>query len=355
MNQLICCVIFLCSLFTNSAAAQNLKGIWKGHFFSDDGEQYRYEIQMQQIKDSISGVTYAFQDKNFYGKAIFAGKFTPTTKIALLQELKTIELRIASGSHSCIQKCVLTYVKSGKEEFLEGTYTSIAEKSDSLYDVKRGDDCGGGTMYLRKVLSSDFELEPFLTTKVLETKPLPVAKKIEPKTNLVPTTNKAKPPTLAKLENFKPKTDSITKVLPTVKSHLSKSLLKSIVIPVVLKSRENKLVETLLFTSNEITVKLFDNGEIDDDSISVYFDNRLVLSSKRLTAQALTIKLNLEEDDREHELIMVAENMGRIPPNTALMIVTSQNQRFELRITSTEQKNAMVKIKYVPAQNSLKQ
>jgi len=46
-------------------------------------------------------------------------------------------------------------------------------------------------------------------------------------------------------------------------------------------------------------------------------------------------------------LIMVAENLGRIPPNTSLMIVTAGDQRFEVRITSTEQKNALVRFKYV--------
>ena len=43
---------------------------------------------------------------------------------------------------------------------------------------------------------------------------------------------------------------------------------------------------------------------------------------------------------------MVAENLGRIPPNTSLMIVEAGEQRFEVRITSTEQKNAVVRFKY---------
>ena len=55
----------------------------------------------------------------------------------------------------------------------------------------------------------------------------------------------------------------------------------------------------------------------------------------------------MDESNPDHELIMVAENMGRIPPNTSLMIVTAGDQRFEVRITSTEQKNAMVRFKYV--------
>ena len=56
----------------------------------------------------------------------------------------------------------------------------------------------------------------------------------------------------------------------------------------------------------------------------------------------------MDKDNAEHELVMVAENLGRIPPNTSLMIVESGGQRFDVRITSTQQKNALVRFKYHP-------
>ena len=102
----------------------------------------------------------------------------------------------------------------------------------------------------------------------------------------------------------------------------------------------------LTVNSPVVTVKLFDDGEIDGDTISVYLDKKLVLSEKRLTASPLTVRFNMDEDNAEHELTMVAENLGSIPPNTSLMIVEAGTQRFEVRITSTEQKNAVVRFKY---------
>ena len=45
-----------------------------------------------------------------------------------------------------------------------------------------------------------------------------------------------------------------------------------------------------------------------------------------------------------HELIMVAENLGAIPTNTSLIIVTAGTNRYEVFISSTEQKNAKVVI-----------
>ena len=115
----------------------------------------------------------------------------------------------------------------------------------------------------------------------------------------------------------------------------------------LLRSRENDLVKTLIINTENVVVKLFDNGQIDNDTISVYLDKQLILSKKRLSAAALTINLKMDESNPDHELVMVAENLGEIPPNTSLMIVTAGDQRFEVRITSTEQKNAMVRFKYV--------
>ena len=48
----------------------------------------------------------------------------------------------------------------------------------------------------------------------------------------------------------------------------------------------------------------------------------------------------------DYELMMYAENLGRIPPNTSLMIVTAGKKRYEMRISSNEQKNAVVRFRY---------
>jgi hypothetical protein len=43
-----------------------------------------------------------------------------------------------------------------------------------------------------------------------------------------------------------------------------------------------------------------------------------------------------------HELIMIANNLGSIPPNTSLMVTTTKSKRYEVFISSSEQKNAKV-------------
>ncbi|MCS3799394.1 hypothetical protein [Niastella sp. OAS944] len=116
--------------------------------------------------------------------------------------------------------------------------------------------------------------------------------------------------------------------------------------PFVLANRVNELASTIATSENEIEINIYDNGTIDNDTISVYLDKMLVLSKQRLTAKALTLKINLNETANYHELVMVAENLGEIPPNTSLMVVKAGKKQYEVRITSTEQKNAVVVFTY---------
>jgi hypothetical protein len=354
MKRFVLIIFTFLPAFCTLSSAQDLTGIWRGYFITDDGQQYRFETQIDQKNNVLTGVTYSYQDKKFYGKCTMTGNFSKGSGNALIQEIKTIEVRMSLSSSACIQKCLLTYAKSGKEEFLEGEFSSVIEKTDSARGRKRGDDCGGGKMVLRKVITSDFYIEPFLRKKSTTVPPL--AKTNPPVNTNTNTKPNVKPPvtTQKKTEQknnntvlIKPKFDTIKKVDIDPRTDPKKDITVKNKVPEILKNRENSLVQTLTINSEMVMVRLYDNGQIDNDTISVYLDNKLVLSKKKLTASALTINLKMDESNPDHELVMVAENLGDIPPNTSLMIVTAGEQRFEFRITSTEQKNAMVRFKYV--------
>jgi len=48
-----------------------------------------------------------------------------------------------------------------------------------------------------------------------------------------------------------------------------------------------------------------------------------------------------------HEVVMIAENEGSIPPNTALLMVTAGNKRYRLFLSSdSEQKKVLVRFIY---------
>jgi hypothetical protein len=111
------------------------------------------------------------------------------------------------------------------------------------------------------------------------------------------------------------------------------------------KERENEISQEIEVNSDSIKVDFYDNGEIDGDSISVFFNNELLAFSRRLSTRAIHFDLVLDESKDINELSMFADNLGSIPPNTALMIVTSGKKRIEIRMTSNLQKNATVRIK----------
>lgn len=360
--------VLIVVLHSTGMYAQDLTGIWRGYFVTENYDNYKFELQIRQKGNTVTGVSYSYLSTVFYGKASLTGNYNKTAKKVLVQEIKTIELRMSNSSVACIMKCQFEYSKSGKEEFLEGTYSSIYEKDGLL--TKRGENCGGGKVYLRRVTESDFYVEPFLRGKI---KPGPVlvnkapVKKTTPATAPVKTPVKTPPATKTPVKTNKLPAKPVTKTTlpqaPPVKKDSAVAQLSVpaktqdsvfrkakpvpvTVTPPAIKNRLNEVVKTVVVTSKKVTVKLYDNGEIDGDSISVYLDKRLVLAEKRLTASPLVVSFDMDEDGGDHELTMVAENLGTIPPNTSLMIVEAGNQRFEVRITSTEQKNAVVKFRY---------
>jgi len=328
------------------ASAQNLTGVWRGYFITDQFEQYKFELQIEQVGPSLQGVSYSYLNTIFYGKAAVRGNFESGNKRIQLEETRTLEIKMSDGSHSCIMDCDLAYIRSGREEFLEGRYTSQFEKSAP--GVRKGADCGDGKVYLRRVTDSDFYLEPFLKSQARN--------KTVYDNQSPPNRNKPNPGTsnsrMAK-NNNNPNESQLTKnkVVDNPPNTSNFSNLKSPDTdpqPEVLRNRINELNRELIVKDRSVRVRLYDNGEIDGDTISVYLGNKLVLSEKRLTTQPLEIRFEISDSDDEQEITMVAENLGSIPPNTSLMIVEAGGERFEIRITSTEQKNAVVRFRYRP-------
>jgi hypothetical protein len=112
-----------------------------------------------------------------------------------------------------------------------------------------------------------------------------------------------------------------------------------------LKKREKDLVKTIPIDTAFIKIELYDNAEIDDDTVSVFLNNTLLLYKKRLTGKPLMLDINVFPNT-DYELMMYAENLGRIPPNTSLMVITAGRKRYQLHLSSSEQKSAVVRFRY---------
>jgi len=137
---------------------------------------------------------------------------------------------------------------------------------------------------------------------------------------------------------IKPKVDTNSKTIPVANQH--QQIFPPL--PMILKTRENTLVKKIEVEPGEIKIDLYDNGEIDGDTVSIYHNNTLIKSHMRLSQKPITINIAIDPSQPHHELIMVAENLGSIPPNTSVMIITTPSNRYQVFISSSEQKNAKI-------------
>ncbi len=107
-------------------------------------------------------------------------------------------------------------------------------------------------------------------------------------------------------------------------------------------NRKNVVMKNIEVKSSEIKIELYDNGDVDGDEVTVYFNGNVVSSKQKLTEKAITIQLKAIRN-ASNELVMYAENLGTIPPNTALMKVYCDGQVYEVRIESDEKKNGVIR------------
>jgi hypothetical protein len=329
-------------------------------------DRYKYEVQIDQRGKDFNGVTYSYKSTVFYGKAGSKGTINPKTGKVILQETKLLELKMTPNSYACWMICFLQYNKNGDEEFLEGKYSSYRDTDSSF--------CGKGTVFLRRVVTSDFYKEPFLAKREKEKKAaqqLLVEKKVAPaigkdsaKPKPLLAINKPAPKTTAPARKEQPKavprkSEPIVKEskkdmkaaspilgIDTSKKYQINRPKEPTIIPAVLRNRSNEVVQTLVLNANEITIDVYDNGTIDHDTISVYLDKKLIVAHQMLKATPITFKINMDDTNNYHELVMVADNLGDIPPNTSLMVVKAGDKQYEVRIASTEQQNAVVIFKF---------
>jgi hypothetical protein len=109
--------------------------------------------------------------------------------------------------------------------------------------------------------------------------------------------------------------------------------------------RESVVVNEIEVNSDSLRVDVYDNGEIDGDIISVFYNQQLILYNQKLTHKSIHIDLVLDSTKGNNEISMFAENLGLIPPNTALMIIHDGKDKYEVRLSSSLEKNGVIRIR----------
>jgi hypothetical protein len=107
--------------------------------------------------------------------------------------------------------------------------------------------------------------------------------------------------------------------------------------------RAQEVQSSLMISSGIVMVDLYDNGVIDNDSVSLYLNGKILLEGKKLGLDPYHFELQLNSEI-ENRFVLIAHNLGTIPPNTALLTLTVGDKKYHVNLASTLRKNAVAVI-----------
>ena len=109
--------------------------------------------------------------------------------------------------------------------------------------------------------------------------------------------------------------------------------------------REKVFLQEIEIIGSTLKLELYDNGEVDYDSVSLFFNNKLILPKTKLDHKAIKLTISFDPSLEVNELSMFAENLGMIPPNTAALIVHDGTARYEVLLSSDLSKSATLRLR----------
>jgi hypothetical protein len=354
-------LLFLCIFFTQ-LSAQNLTGRWQGSFIANGDaliNNFTYELVIKEnASHQITAQTITKKGDQFYASAFAKGNHSLRTQLVQINETSFDQIKIANQLKACLMSNFLTYKNVDGHEILEGSYMS------SLVDEKQN--CGSGKVFLEKVPSlfsvknnkvaykkTDTQKKILAATQNTQPKTKPSKTIFAKSSSATSTKNVSNSSTRLITSNTTAETAADDVIVEneaiasnTIAQNTSRN--QPINLPWVLVGRENKLVKKIITNSKNITIDLFDNGTIDNDTVIVFDNKKLLVNKKRLSYKSIHLEFDFTENMREHEVIIVAHNMGTVPPNTALLLYKDGKNRQEYFITSTNKINAKILIVYEP-------
>ncbi|MEO7263711.1 MAG: hypothetical protein ABIW38_02310 [Ferruginibacter sp.] len=108
------------------------------------------------------------------------------------------------------------------------------------------------------------------------------------------------------------------------------------------EKRTTVLQQTVTFKTDSLQLALYDNGEVDGDTVSILMNGALIMARQGLSTNAIRKTIYIDPGVDSIQLVMYAENLGTIPPNTGLLVVRDGKDMYEIRFTGDLQKNAAI-------------
>jgi len=109
--------------------------------------------------------------------------------------------------------------------------------------------------------------------------------------------------------------------------------------------RKTVIPQVFQFKSDSLQLALYDNGEVDGDTVSVLLNGDLLLAKQGLRTIAIKKTIYIEPTVNEITLVLYAENLGKYPPNTGLLVVHDGEEVYQIRFSADLQQNASVVFK----------
>ncbi|NOT90899.1 hypothetical protein [Ferruginibacter sp.] len=295
----------------------NIIGVWEGKFLSPVLElgQPKLVVEIHDIKDSVfSGITHLYYEGNKYEHYKMYGLFNKKDSLLVFKESSTIAVDLGIYGN-CLGTYMMSLKKDGNSMLQYGFWVSNIKGCSPTSNV-----------WLKKKVEE-------MPKPAVPEKKQPIVKK-PAVANKPATVNTATTPVIATVPEP-------AKNIPAIKT-------APVILPAKISQRQTdvqSLLEIAAADKDSIKVDVYDNGEIDGDSVSVYEEGIVRVNKRMITAKPITfyVSLNKNVNPIAH-LRLVAESLGSIPPCTALMIVTTKSKRYEVRLSSNFSKNATVEL-----------
>jgi hypothetical protein len=321
---LLCCFILLFS----SSYAQQITGVWKGKI-----NNQRVELKIIQKGDSLTGTSYYYGLTGSNKRYSIKGYFDPYSNSVVWWDDELLSgkqgnqlLSVADFNCPGGGRMFLDGKSSKKEDPKNATGEVSLTKinNPSFHDewdfVLDNYSVGGNNPYIIDSISR-------ISTVKTTPKKAPVAQPVKTEPVIV--------------QPGKPKPAIVKNTPPVVEKKPEPA--RPSTIEELYTSRKKVFTKEIPLEGDFIQLHFYDNAEVDGDSISLFLNNRMIFTHVRLTAHAYIITLPVNELAGSNELVMVAENLGSIPPNTAFMIAMVGGKRYEAYMESTEESSCLIR------------
>lgn len=324
--------LFFLLLFSGLAAsAQKITGFYTGTLVNDSNKMVQsYELALSEYRGKITGysyVTFVRNDSLFYGIRRVKGHIQDNKLI--VQDDDFIANNFPEAPAKGVKRLFVFPITADSMVSMSGTWqTNRTKKYYSIpgnAELARSNDSSRSSLF-RHLKELELMTTIAATSQPAEKKPAPVKEKPQ---------EKPAPPKEVKLAKAEPEVKE-----PKPKPAEPKPVVAA---TVPYNQRMKKEAGAVTTTADSLVLSFFDNGVIDGDSVSVYVNGQLLIPSTKLTATA--VRRTVAVTGEVMEILLVADNLGTIPPNTGLVVIRDGEQRYQLNFSADLQTNATIIIK----------